>query len=258
MDLRGRGPVARRNGGTHLPPPEGAANHSGRSASPLKGSRARILRKGTLAVVIRPAVPTDIQPLSNVLARAFRDDPGFAWMLPRRETRAPRLRGVFATMLRAEALRYGGVEVALAEGRLVGGAIWFPPNHWQPTRSEQVRSRPGYAQALGRQLSRATSFVQSLARVHPSEPHWYLVSIGVEPEFQGRGVAGSLLRSRLDRCDRSGESAYLEASNPAGIPIYRRFGFQPTAIPKLPDGAPAITPMWRSPTPRRAPSNPGI
>jgi predicted N-acetyltransferase YhbS len=87
-----------------------------------------------------------------------------------------------------------------------------------------------------------------MARAHPREPHWYLFAIGVDPAFQGSGVAGSLLRSRLRRCDAAGEPAYLESTTLGNVPLYQHFGFQPTGTPVvLPDGAPVITAMWRPP-----------
>ena len=202
---------------------------------------------GKLEVAIRPATSADVRPLAAVLSRAFATDPVFVWMLPRPKTREPRARRVFTTMLRAEALRYGAVETAWADGRIVGGAIWLPPGHWSPTLSEQLRSLPGYARAFGRRLGAAAAILGALARVHPSVPHWYLFAIGVEPDLQGRGLAGALLRSRLERCDRSEEPAYLEASNPTGIPLYQHFGFQPSKAPDLPEGSPPVTPMWRDP-----------
>jgi GNAT superfamily N-acetyltransferase len=152
---------------------------------------------------------------------------------------------VFATILRAEALRHGGVEVACAGGEILGGAIWLPPGHWPPGIGTQLRALPGYVRALGRRLGHGTALVQALARAHPHEPHWYLYGIGVDPCRQGTGVAGMLLRSRLRHCDEGGHPAYLESSKPANVPLYQHFGFEPTGTPALPDGAPVITAMWR-------------
>jgi GNAT superfamily N-acetyltransferase len=200
-----------------------------------------------LAVTVRPAASADIRPLATVMARAFFDDPPFVWMLPEAGTRQARTKGLFATTLRTEALRYRAVEVACADGAIVGGAIWFPPGHWQPTVLDQLRALPGYARALGRRIGPASVLLTSLARAHPRDPHWYLYAIGVDPGSQGRGVAGSLLRSRLQRCDQAGEPAYLESSKTTNVPLYQHFGFQPTGTPPLPDGAPVITAMWRPP-----------
>jgi len=79
----------------------------------------------------------------------------------------------------------------------------------------------------------------------PREPHWYLFAIGVDPARRGTGVASALLWSRLDQCDHDGLSAYSEATKATSVPLYKHFGFEPTGNPDLPDGAPALTAMWR-------------
>ena len=203
-----------------------------------------------LEVTVRSATAADVKPLAAVMARAFDDDPPFVWMLPRPQTRQARARVIFATVLRTEALRHGAVEVACAGNAIVAGAIWLPPGHWAPTVSEQLRSLPGFARALGRRFGYGTALTQSMTRAHPHEPHWYLYAIGVDPARQGGGIAGTLLRSRLRRCDQSREPAYLESTKLATVPLYRHFGFQPTGTLALPDGAPVLTAMWREPAPR--------
>lgn len=202
----------------------------------------------TQQVSVRAAGPADVRPLADVLARAFYDDPPFVWMLPEPRTRHIRARRLFATILRSEALRHGGVEVAVQDGAIVGGTIWLPPGHSHPTTSQQLLSLPGYIHALGRRLGPASVFLSALTRAHPREPHWYLYVIGVEPARQSQGIASSLLRSRLRRCDLDGQPAYLESSKVTNVPLYEHFGFRPTGTPALPDGAPIITAMWRPPT----------
>jgi GNAT superfamily N-acetyltransferase len=199
-------------------------------------------------VTVRAAQAADVRPLAAMLARAFYDDPPFVWMLPDPADRLSRLGRLFATIVRTEALRRGGVEVACAGGQILGAAIWLPPGHWQPGTGAQLRSLPGFARALGRRrLGAGSALVSALARAHPREPHWYLYVIGVDPSRQGSGVAGLLLRSRLRRCDEGGHPAYLESSKPASVPLYEHFGFQVTGTPALPDGAPVLTAMWRDP-----------
>lgn len=200
-------------------------------------------------MTLRPATAADVKPLASVLARAFYDDPPFIWLLPDPATRLARADRLFATILRAEALRHEGVEVACDGEQILGGAIWLPPGHWLPEGRVQLQALPGLARALGGRLRHGSALVNALARAHPREPHWYLYAIGVEPSVQGRGIARMLLRSRLRRCDQVGHPAYLEASKPASVPIYQRFGFEPAGTPALPDGAPAVTAMWRPPEP---------
>lgn len=177
------------------------------------------------------------------MGRAFEDDPPFAWILPDARTRQARAGRFFGTMVRAEALAYGAVEVASLSGVIVGGAIWYPPGRWTP--GVQLRTLPGVARAFGRLLGPAVALEQAMVRAHPRDPHWYLFAIGVDPAHQGRGVAGTLLRSRLARCDQAGEPAYLESTKLTNVPLYQHFGFEPSGPMPLPGGVPVITPMWR-------------
>jgi len=202
------------------------------------------------AVSVRPATRADVRVLADVLAKAFYDDPVFRWMMPDDKTRLARNRVIFTPVLRAWALRHGATEVAWdgESGRIAGAAIWFPPGTWPPPVPRQLRALPAYVRALGRRFGPASELVAALATVHPKTPNWYLYAIGVDPVYQGRGVGGALLRSRLERVDQDGAAAYLESSKAGNIPLYEHFGFQVAEVPPLPDGAPVVTPMSRPAT----------
>jgi ribosomal protein S18 acetylase RimI-like enzyme len=196
---------------------------------------------------VRPADRGDVGALADLLARTFDDDPPFRWALPDDGSRPVRLRRLFALVLRTEGLPQGAVDAAWDEetGRVAGAAIWFPPGTWPQPVLRQLVSLPGYVRALGGRFGPASNLAGALARVHPRAPHWYLYAIGVDPAHQGRGVGSALLRSRLARVDTERAAAYLECSKPANVPLYEHFGFQPGAVPALPDGAPVLTPMSR-------------
>jgi GNAT superfamily N-acetyltransferase len=204
-------------------------------------------------VVVRSAAHADVKPLAAVLARAFYDDPPLIWLLPDQATRLSRITRIFATIIGIESLPHGGVDLACGGGEILGGAIWLPPGRWRSPLRVQFRALPGHARALrAALLGRAAQLDRAMAEAHPQEPHWYLKAIGVDPAWQGRGVAGLLLRSRLKHCDQDGLPAYLEASKPDGVPLYEHFGFQRTANLAMPEGTPVITAMWRAPVPSRA------
>jgi ribosomal protein S18 acetylase RimI-like enzyme len=82
----------------------------------------------------------------------------------------------------------------------------------------------------------------------PGRAHEYLWMIGVSPNRQGEGLGTALVASVLDRCDREGIPAYLEASNADSRRLYERLGFEVLAdrVLELPDG-PTVWPMWREP-----------
>jgi len=193
---------------------------------------------------VRAAGPGDAAEIARVLTAAFYGDPLVGWILPSERSRYRRLRRIFGVGLRHESLRHGGVDVAWADGRIVGAAIWFPPETW--SAGTEVSALPGYLRALGRRVVAVTRYESAAVRVHPREqPHWYLSYLGVDPALQGHGIGAALLRSRLAQCDEEGLPAYLESSNVENDPLYEHFGFNVTAALDLPEGAPVVNPMWR-------------
>ena len=50
----------------------------------------------------------------------------------------------------------------------------------------------------------------------------------------------------LERCDRDGVPAYLEATSDRNRPLYERHGFRAHGAIPLPDG-PLLWRMWRDP-----------
>jgi hypothetical protein len=54
----------------------------------------------------------------------------------------------------------------------------------------------------------------------------------------------------LRTVDAEGAPAYLEASNPANVPLYERYGFCVVGAFTLPDGGPDVVRMWRQPSGR--------
>ncbi|CAA9965052.1 hypothetical protein CFE70_007906 [Pyrenophora teres f. teres 0-1] len=57
---------------------------------------------------------------------------------------------------------------------------------------------------------------------------WYLVYIGTRPSGRGKGHARKLIEHVTKVADREGRPCYLESSNAANPPIYRKFGFEVT------------------------------
>lgn len=109
----------------------------------------------------------DVPAAADALAAAFYDDPLFAWLLPSAATRRRRLRRFFTTELRCWPQRGGSVQVAYASGRILGAALWYPPDCWKPEQVE-LSALVGYLRAYGRRFSRATHCYASAARAQPT------------------------------------------------------------------------------------------
>jgi GNAT superfamily N-acetyltransferase len=124
-----------------------------------------------------------------------------------------------------------------------GAALWLPPEvHPNGDALEKIvrdTTKPEH-------LEDVLLTLENMGQSHPEESHWYLPVVGVDPNAQGRGLGGALMRHALARCDAEGSSAYLESTNPRNISLYERHGFK--IIDEIRVGAcPVITPMLRKP-----------
>jgi ribosomal protein S18 acetylase RimI-like enzyme len=89
-------------------------------------------------------------------------------------------------------------------------------------------------------------FMGQMGEYHPTEPHWYLPLIGVDPARQGRGYGSALLRHALAVADRDKLPAYLEATSPNNRRLYERYGFESIGEIQHAD-SPPMWPMLRKP-----------
>jgi ribosomal protein S18 acetylase RimI-like enzyme len=91
-------------------------------------------------------------------------------------------------------------------------------------------------------------FLALMDEKHPHEPHYYLFFIGTRPQWQSQGIGSALMKIVLDRADREGTPAYLEATSESNQRLYMRHGFTVTGEVRLRD-APPLRCMWRAPNP---------
>lgn len=190
---------------------------------------------------LRRATPEDAHRLKTVLAEAFLDDPVFTWLIPDDTKRLARLRRYFAIELGRFALPMGRVWTT---NDLTGAALSLPPKAWRvPLHATLL-----HGTAFGGRIARAAKLGATMERLHPRDPHYYVRDLGVHPDMQGRGLGRALLRPTLERCDRDGLPAYLEASSERSAALYERLGFRLTRELRI-GGSPPLRLMLRSPQP---------
>jgi ribosomal protein S18 acetylase RimI-like enzyme len=183
--------------------------------------------------------------VAAVLARAFYDDPPTAWVFNDDARRLQLLQRSYALFLRK--LWFKQDECYTTDG-VVGAAVWERPGEWKVGMLDQLRLLPALARINGRLLPRVMRALAALESNHPAEPHYYLAFVGVDPEWQGRGLGAALMRPVLDRCDDEKIPAYLEASSPRNRALYERHGFEVTEEFAVGRGSPPVWRMWRAPT----------
>jgi ribosomal protein S18 acetylase RimI-like enzyme len=195
---------------------------------------------------VRKATVADVDRLADVLARAFDEDPPMRWFIPDADQRVRRARLLFDVMLRRLHLAR---DVCFTTDEIRGGALWVPPGVRGLTLGQQVRLLPSMMRVFGRGMSRAQRGLAVMDSKHPRKPHYYLDTLGVAPEWQGRGLGSALMQPMLHRCDDERMPAYLNAGSWRSRDLYLRHGFRVMEEFNLPEGGPPLWRMWRDPQP---------
>jgi GNAT superfamily N-acetyltransferase len=184
-----------------------------------------------------------------LLARAFAADPFLGYFMADPRRRRLALPPFFAAVLH-ELIDSDAVYVSEQESRLAGVAAWIPPEPKTPGRDARLRARLALTRVrllFPRAAPRVQSGFETLAAGHPSDPHWYLAFVGIEPAEQGKGLARQLLDPVLERADRQDRLCYLETPFPDTRAFYRKLRFTDTAEVRPVAGAPPIWTMTRQP-----------
>jgi ribosomal protein S18 acetylase RimI-like enzyme len=188
---------------------------------------------------VRIATRADEAAVVDVITLGFSTDPMARWSFPDPRT--------YLAQMPALARASGGKAFDKGSAYYVegyaGAALWLPPG------IEPDSDRLGAimeANAPAHVKADANSVFEKMAAFHPTEPHWYLPFIAVDPARQNQGHGSALLREALARCDRDGLLAYLESSNPRNITLYERHGFEVMGRIQV-GSSPTVTPMSRKP-----------
>jgi ribosomal protein S18 acetylase RimI-like enzyme len=169
--------------------------------------------------IIKAVTPANADQAVGTIVLAFSADPIARWFYPDPHEYLLHLPG-FVREFAGKAFEQ--CSAYYIDGYL-GAALWLPPDvHPDETALAALLQRT----IPEKNQQEIFAFIEQMDRSHPSEPHWYLPMIGVDPAQQGKGYGSALLKHALERCDGEGKLAYLEASSPKSIPLYQRHGFE--------------------------------
>jgi ribosomal protein S18 acetylase RimI-like enzyme len=191
---------------------------------------------------VRSAGDDDLDGVVDTLSQSFFDDPVMAWSFPDLTVR-PRRLDVLWRFVAGGIYLPGGASTTLPGHEAV--ALWRTPDdggheHFWAANGER------FVTAMEGDLERMQAISEAMSQWHPTDPHWYLLALGVRPALQGRGLGSLILEHTLVEIDRRGDCAYLEATSPRSRVLYERYGFEATAEFAA-DGGPPMWSMWRTP-----------
>lgn len=188
-------------------------------------------------MIIKTALASDQTGAIGVLTLAFSVDPMARWTLPD----PAKYLATFSSIVKA----FGGPAfekgTAYIANDFTGAALWLPPG----VRSDEESLMRLFDENTSDDIKEDLQGIfEQMEKFHPTEPHWYLPMIGVDPVYQGAGVGSALMTEALKTVDRDGLIAYLESSNPRNITLYQRHGFE--VIGEIQSGSsPVLRPMLR-------------
>jgi GNAT superfamily N-acetyltransferase len=192
---------------------------------------------------VRKAVPSDTESVSSALGAAFHDDPVFGWLWPDRALRGARVREFFGVVVDILAVHD---DTWTTSAGVTAAALWVPYGRAPMSDERGERFADECAAICDPHADRVLELIAAMDEHHPHDPHEYLWFLGVVPAAQGRGIGSTLMAPVLDRADRAGRPAYLEATSERSKTLYERHGFRAGAPFSVADGPP-LWPMWRDP-----------
>ena len=189
--------------------------------------------------LIKSVTPSEADRAVGTIVLAFSADPIARWFYPDSHQYLLHLPS-FVREFAGKAFEHSS---AYYVDGYSGVALWLPPGVHPEEDTLVALLQRTIPEENQREIF---AFIEQMDRAHPSEPHWYLPMIGVDPGKQGQGYGSALLKYAVERCDREGKLAYLEASSRKSIPLYQRHGFDLVGTIQV-GSSPPLFPMLRQP-----------
>ncbi|MDX3539075.1 GNAT family N-acetyltransferase [Streptomyces sp. MB09-01] len=161
-------------------------------------------------------------------------------MIPDERRRTELLPGFFRVFVDLSAAHHGVLTTDDGDAVL----LFLPPG----AEPDEAALDAAFTRVLGEHAHALRTIARLQAERHPHTPHYYVSFGAVRPGRQQSGLISRLLAQITTRADAEGAGTYTEASSPGGEAATRRAGFDRLGSDiTLPDGGPALRPMWRNP-----------
>ena len=172
----------------------------------------------------------DIEQASKVMGRAFQNDPIIAYAYPNENDRKSKTPYVYEFLL-SYFVRYA--EVYATSKYLEGIAVWqrheykkLNMSFWQIFISGAMWPAFKMGMNVGKRMQPFFEYIENKRWELVPYPHWYLMAIGVDPKYQGKGCASKLIKTMLTRIGKEGLPCYLETETEKNVALYQHFDFK--------------------------------
>ncbi len=164
----------------------------------------------------------------EVLVSAFQNYPLLQYYFPN-EAEREKISSYFLSFAVNTGISYG--EVYVTSPNLEGIAVWIPSTNypvtfWRLLRSVPLREIYGFGANGGSKMRHVGEYMDTVHKRLTPFKHWFLQTIGIAPQFRGKGFAGKLLRPMLSRINEEGLPCYLETLDEQNVSLYEHFGFK--------------------------------
>lgn len=179
-----------------------------------------------MPISVEPLQRSEVRDCARMLGRAFLDNPATLALIPESsEGRARVLRRVMRGFVEATLIA-GRAYSVREDGRMGGAMLAYAPACFPPRPAAMAWLAYGPLSGGPRTAYRYALADAYLRRLHPRIRHWYLFVLGVDPELQGRGLGGALLRRLAGEANRDRVPCYLETDKASSVRLYERHGFR--------------------------------
>jgi len=179
------------------------------------------------SLTVRQLQREELADAARLAGRGMCDNPAnvHAFAIQDADRRQRALMRFFVPVLQGLYMR-GSILGAFSDGTLAGVCGMARPGFCQPAFLEKLRVFPAVVRgnSPGTPL-RVLRWAGEWARRDPSESHWHLGPVAVDPHLQGRGIGTSMLHAFCAMVDECGSLSYLETDKSENVSFYQKFGF---------------------------------
>jgi ribosomal protein S18 acetylase RimI-like enzyme len=170
---------------------------------------------------MRLAKKTERELVVNILAASFDENKSFNTIIKQDDKRVLRIQKVFEYFFDSW-YEYGAIY--LSDDDCACAVIAFPHLKKITLRSIYMDIKLLFLIGLS-SAKRGFAREGRIKTKHPNTPFYYLLFIGVLPEYQNKGIGGKLLAELVYDSERRKMPMYLETYLPKNIELYKKFGF---------------------------------